>query len=275
MRFYSWFRPELHTFDYARRAIEAGLDGFEVVSWKSYFTPEVYETYLANIMRIKEELNVGFSVHAPITDLHLGSLNRRIREVTMEEMRYSIQLAREIGAEVVTMHPAPGILAMPPGKWSKEEYHLPRTSGNFARQEQFLVRAVQELADYAPDLLICLENLVFPHELYRSPEEMQDLLHKVNRSNVGITLDVGHATVAGQKPAEFIHLLADDIFHVHLHDNHGVADEHLPLGQGSIDYIGVLQALKNMDYQGIVNFEFRMDNPDDYGQFVHQFAKME
>ncbi|NMB02788.1 MAG: sugar phosphate isomerase/epimerase [Firmicutes bacterium] len=275
MKFYTWFRPELHTFDYAKRVIQAGIDGFEVVSWESYFAPEVYREYLANIRRIKEELNVGFSVHAPITDLHLGSLNSKVREISLQEMKASIELAREIGASVVTMHAAPGILAMPPGKWSKEEYHLPRTSGNFARQEQLVVRAVQDLADSAPDLLIGLENLVYPHELYRSPEELQDLIHQVNRSNVGLTLDVGHAVVAGQRPTDFMNLLFDDLFHIHLHDNHGVVDEHLPLGQGSIDYIGVVSTLKKLDYQGVVNFEFRMDNPDDYRELVNQFKNLE
>lgn len=275
MRFYTWFRPELHTFDYARRAVEAGVDGFEVVYWESYLTPEEYEKYMDNLRRIKDELKVGFSVHAPITDLHLGSLNSKVRDVAIEEMKESIHLAQDIGAEVVTMHPAPGILAMPPGKWSKEEYHLPRTTSNFARQEELLVRAVKDLADYAPDLLIGLENLVFPHELYRSPAELWDLIRKVNRSNVGLTLDMGHAVVSGQKPADFMNLLWDDVFHVHLHDNHGVVDEHLPLGEGSIDYVGLIQILSNLDYQGVVNLEFRMDNPADYRDYVLQFQKRE
>lgn len=275
MRFYTWFRPELHTFDYARRAVEAGVDGFEVVYWESYLTPEEYEKYMDNLRRIKDELKVGFSVHAPITDLHLGSLNSKVRDVAIEEMKESIHLAQDIGAEVVTMHPAPGILAMPPGKWSKEEYHLPRTTSNFARQEELLVMAVKDLADYAPDLLIGLENLVFPHELYRSPAELWDLIRKVNRSNVGLTLDMGHAVVSGQKPADFMNLLWDDVFHVHLHDNHGVVDEHLPLGEGSIDYVGLIQILSNLDYQGVVNLEFRMDNPADYRDYVLQFQKRE
>lgn len=271
MKYYTSFRPGHHDFDYAKRAVQAGLTGFEAVYWESYLTSEVYQEYLECVKRIKGELGAGFTVHGPITDIHLGSLNQKMREAAFEEIRGSLRFARAIGASLVVFHPAPGILAMPGGEWSKQDYHLPRKTGEMVRQEEYLVRAVKDLADYAPDLLIGLENLVFPHELYRSPVELQELIRKVNRSNVGLTLDVGHAAVCGQKPMDFLNLLADEVFHVHLHDNHGAVDEHLPLGEGVIDYVAVVQSLKKLDYQGVVNLEFSLDNPDGYSDYLYQF----
>lgn len=269
MKYYTWFRPLLHDFDFAKGAVEAGISGFEAVAWESHYEPEVFQEYMADLERITEELKVGFTVHAPITDIHLGSINRRIRQASFEELKGAMEFARKIGAQVITLHPGPGILAMAEGRWSKE-HQAGGDPGKLAIQEGHLVRALKELADLAPDLLFCLENLVFPHEIYRSPEEMQDLLQKVNRTNVRLTLDVGHAVVSGNKPSEFIQQLGEDIFHVHLHDNWGDVDQHLPLGEGNIDYVGVIHALKQLDYEGVVMLEFGAD-PARYGEYVRQF----
>lgn len=270
MRFFTWFRPEQHDFGYAERAIKAGLDGFEALYRESYLEPEVHEEYLRNLQRIKRELGASFTVHAPSHDVNLGSLNSRTRQAAFDEIKASIDFARSIGASVVVVHPVLGILGMPEGKWSNE-YTPPKREGeNIDQQEAYVVRAVKDLADYAPDVMLCLENLVYPHEIYRSPEDMVELIRKVNRTNVGVTLDVGHAIVCGHKPLDFLNLLQDDIFHVHLHDNDGVVDQHRPLGQGIVDYVGLLHSLRDMDYQGVVHFEFLLDDPSGYRTFLQQ-----
>ena len=95
------------------------------------------------------------------------------------------------------------------------------------------------------------------------------LVRKVNRSNVGITLDVGHAVIAGHNPLDYVHLLFDELFHVHLHDNHGETDEHLPLGQGVIDYVGLIQTLKQLGYQGAITLEFDVEDPDRFADYLY------
>lgn len=270
MRYFTWFRPE-NDFEYAERAMAAGLVGFEAVYRASYLTAEEQGEYLGCLQRIKEELGASFTVHAPAQDVNLGSFNKKVRQVAFEEIRGSIDFARSLGSDLVVVHPTPGIVGMPEGKWSKEEHAPKRETEKLAQQEAFMVRAVKDLADYAPDMLLCLENLVFPHEIYRSPEDMAELIRKVNRSNVGVTLDVGHAVVCGHKPTDFLHLLQDAIYHVHLHDNNGLIDQHLPLGQGLIDYVEVIQTLKRMNYQGVVQLEFFLKDPEGYRSYLHEY----
>ena len=271
MRYYTSFRPG-HDWEYAEKAVEAGVDGFEIVQWQSYYSEEEWGAYLRLVQRIKNELKIGFTVHAPILDIHLGSLNRRVRSAALEEIKASFDLARTVDASLVVVHGAPGILTMPAGEWSKQAYQ-PGTDERerVDKQEAYLVRALKDLADYAPDILLGLENLVFPHEMYRSPEEMRELLQKVNRSNVGVTIDAGHALVCGYEASDFINLLNDRVVHIHLHDNHGVRDEHLPLGKGVVDYVGIIQTLKKMDYQGVVNLEFSLTNPENYEDYMLEF----
>ncbi|HPT83242.1 MAG TPA: sugar phosphate isomerase/epimerase family protein [Limnochordia bacterium] len=272
MKYHGWFKPQ-HDLAYAKRALQAGLHGFEIIAGQSHYHLEEFKTYRENIKRIKEELQPSFTVHAPITDINLGSINRRIREASLADVQAALELAREVEALAVAVHASPGILAMPGGKWSKETASPP-VQAELIQQEGLLVQALQKLADYAPDVLICLENLVYPHELYRSPGEMEGLLGQVNRSNVRLTLDVGHAVVAGCSPQDFVQRLFDHIFHVHLHDNHGTVDEHLPLGQGTIDYVGVVQALYQAGYQGAITLEFFLDNPEEYSKYLLQFERV-
>ena len=54
-------------------------------------------------------------------------------------------------------------------------------------------------------------------------------------NNVGVCLDLGHAHVT-VGVAEAIGTLGARIASVHVHDNHGVKDEHLWPGDGTIDW---------------------------------------
>ena len=47
----------------------------------------------------------------------------------------------------------------------------------------------------------------------------------------------------------FWSLLTEKISHIHIHDNMGKKDEHLPLGKGTIDWKHVMKKLS--DYKGI------------------------
>ena len=92
-------------------------------------------------------------------------------------------MAREIGASAVAVHASQAFSPCPVGSGPRSSVATIRDE--LVPQEEFLVRSIKDLADLAPDLVICLENLVYPHELYRSPEELKRLLGKVNRNNVG------------------------------------------------------------------------------------------
>ena len=272
MKFHGWFKPQ-HDFQYAKRALKAGLHGFEITGGESHYDPEEFKRYRANIERIKDELQASFTLHAPITDINLGSINRRIRQASLEDVQAALEFAREIGASAVALHASPGMLAMPGGKWSQET-KSPPIQAELVQQEELLIESVRKLADGAADLILGLENLVYPHELYRSPEEVAGLVGKIGRPNVGITLDVGHAVVSGYDPLSFVHRLSERIVHVHLHDNSGTVDEHLPLGQGSINYKRVIRALEQASYQGVVALEFILADPDDYRPYLEEFARV-
>lgn len=270
MKYYTPLRPG-HNWEYAIKVIEAGMQGFQISNCRSYLAEAEFASYLELVRRLQEEADVGFTVHAPRMDVHLGSLNSNIRSAAQKELKASLDLARELEASVVVIHGAPAILNMPGGEWSKQVYKPSGRAGQLAKkQESHLIRSLKDLADYAPDIILAVKNLVFPHELYRSPEDMQRLIDVVNRPNVGVTFDAGHALVAGYETAVFLNILAKHVHHVHLHDNHGIVDEHLPLGRGTVDYVGIIQTLKEIEYLGVVNLEFALEDAGEFARYLLQ-----
>jgi sugar phosphate isomerase/epimerase len=73
-------------------------------------------------------------------------------------------------------------------------------------------------------------------------------------------LDVGHANLgrgasAANRTSELLAAFGDRLAHVHLSDNLGAEDLHLPLGAGSIDWPAVVAALTQVRWEGTVTLE--------------------
>lgn len=240
----------------AAQLLKQGFDGIEV----SYVRPFMETWPFADYMnRIKAARDAGssFTVHGPIIDTNLSSLNEDIRRASVRQLQECVDFAGELGAPLVVVHGVMSVFGLPNGRWNRRDF----CPGN-SREKTMLssvrartVRSLREIADYAPQCRIAVENLVYPHELYRSPQALAALIDDVDRSNVGATIDVGHGWVNGFRGEDYVRALGHRLFHVHLHDNHGEVDEHLPLGQGTVPLDGFFPALKDNGYGGVLNFE--------------------
>jgi sugar phosphate isomerase/epimerase len=82
-------------------------------------------------------------------------------------------------------------------------------------------------------------------------------------SQLYLTLDVGHAQLLRPKTTAFdlIAAYSHKIKHLHLHDNMGgnsVDDDlHLSVGEGNVDFYGILGALKEAGYTGTATLELK------------------
>ena len=90
-----------------------------------------------------------------------------------------------------------------------------------------------------------------PERLQRILSELPDLL---------CHLDVGHCNLHGKDPAAMIRHFGHRLHHLHLHDNDGRSDLHLPPGVGTIDWASVIRALKEVGYDGTITLE--IGSPD-------------
>ena len=91
------------------------------------------------------------------------------------------------------------------------------------------------------------------------PEDMRRLLEE--HPEVVLTIDIGHGELLGErnKSFDFIDPWPNHIGHVHIHDNVGgdtyYDDLPLPLGEGRIDFAGILEALGELPQEITITFE--------------------
>ena len=62
------------------------------------------------------------------------------------------------------------------------------------------------------------------------------LMQRVHKADVAVCLDVGHAHYSFDPMEKWFDVLGEYIQYIHLSDNMGRFDDHLPLGSGSIDW---------------------------------------
>jgi sugar phosphate isomerase/epimerase len=86
---------------------------------------------------------------------------------------------------------------------------------------------------------IALENT--PGEL-ATPANLRQFIADTRLTELRLCFDIGHANL-GDGVATSFEAMRELVVTAHLHDNHGVKDEHLPPGQGAIDWKAALPML--------------------------------
>jgi len=92
--------------------------------------------------------------------------------------------------------------------------------------------------------------------------ELKQLVQELEGAKV--TFDIGHAHLterrAGKRTevtiAEHIRNMRKQIVHLHIHDNHGRMDDHLPPGDGNINFKPIVDAIREIKYDGFIIAEF-------------------
>lgn len=215
---------------------EAGFDGWEV-SMDGWFhgTSDLPKTF-PEIEKILEKNGLEGTVHAPFSGLNPGSLNSDIWTATVTQLTACIESAAAI-TDRITVHP--GYLE-PNGREFRAEVW---------RNHKKAVELFSETAENF-GITACLENMPNLEDFYcRDPFELDGF---VEDTNMKITFDLGHANTCGNL-TEFCKIILPKAYHMHIHDNHGKFDEHLPVGKGSIDWEKVMpQIVKNYSGKIIV-----------------------
>lgn len=171
------------------------------------------------------------SVHASNINVNLASLNPTIRKASEKVVNDAVRFTAEINGEFLISHV---------GRLSKDypKSFLEKALKNVTESLKRINKTANDL-----DVTFTLENdhKARDYILAGYPEQIRFFIENIG---CNLTFDVGHANTLG-KPEEFIETLKLFIVNVHLHDNNGEGDSHLPLGRGNINFQKVFNAFGN------------------------------
>ena len=103
-------------------------------------------------------------------------------------------------------------------------------------------------------LKIDIENLLRPP--FNDPDQVLRLMDMLGDDETfGMCLDTGHANYGGADIPAFIRRCGKRLRHTHVHDNHALNDAHAMPFWADIKWNDVMQALKDIGYEGAFNLE--------------------
>ncbi|WP_174590292.1 TIM barrel protein [Methanocella conradii] len=199
------------------------------------FFPE-REPIDAQTLKLVEEVSgttsLTLTAHLPYKNINIASVYQYVRESSVELLMEMIDGLSDY-VRLVTLHTG---------------YASPSISGGLEKAIENNVLSLAKICGHAGqyDIVVGVENAM--NEKYmvgRNIQEMMHIIKRVNRGNVGLTFDVGHAMLTGNVE-DYVNM-KEYVVEVHLHDNFGYTDEHLGLGQGKIDWGYVYKHVKDLD----------------------------
>jgi sugar phosphate isomerase/epimerase len=163
------------------------------------------------------------TLHGPFLGLAPGTSDFAVSEAARYRYEQVYRAAVKLGARHLVLHPAYNPADVTPKEWIQ---NLRELWHSFYEQK-------------SGEVLVHLENV-----MDSDPELFLEMIKEVDRPEVDICLDIGHAHCYSKVSlVNWISTLGSHIGYVHLHDNHGKEDEHLGLGQGTVLLEETLKAL--------------------------------
>lgn len=249
-----------------RRIADHGYAGVEILADTPHaYLPDFHEDGRASLETALDETGIAVSnVNANTTagyyddappssffDPTIITADDEDREWRIEYTKQAIDLAAAVDSPAV---------CVPSGR------PLPGNPPEAARE--YLYDSLEEITDYAESADVSVGIEFEPELLVECTDEVLTVIDEVGSDALGVNLDIGHAAVYGEDPAESVRKCAGNITGVHLEDIvGGLRGKHyheIP-GKGDIDFEAVFAALDDVGYDGFATLELYTypDAPDE------------
>jgi sugar phosphate isomerase/epimerase len=198
---------------------------------------EIYtENNLLEDIRVEDVKELGSSlldsgvectVHAPFMDLSPGGYDRAIKRISIDKIKKAVEVAHHLNAKGVVCHPG---------------YDRWRFDGN---EQLWLDSSIETwnevLSEAGRDIDIMLENI-----FEETPSTFLALFGYFRDKNLYFCFDTGHFNLFSKQPLEdWLIPLKNRMREMHIHDNYGSADDHLPLGSGTFPFRELKAFIRN------------------------------
>jgi len=207
-----------------------------------------------NVEQIRKQVtDAGFEVTCVTPDIWAsgkwgwGSFTARdekVRRDAIREVKNSMEWAKQLNCEVIDLW------------FGQDGYDYP-LQADYHRAWDLLIEGTIECAEHLPEIKIVIEykpKEPRTHCFVATVGKTLLLLDKVNKSNVGAMIDVGHALQGYETTAESAALLkyfGDKLFYMHFNDNWRMWDDDMTFGSvHTIESMELIYWLDRLDYSG-------------------------
>jgi len=226
---------EGNLFDLLETVRNHGINAVELRCEWPFFDPEEIifkKNYIKKLKELLQTMELTPLLHASYIDVNLASTSDLLRTAAVKRIVNCVKVAYLLDAKYVTLHMG----------YLHEDY-LPKRINTIRKlAKKSLISILNVARDY--QVKICIENKEKKRKrhLMTDPYEIMNFIDSLNNYHeiLFVTFDVGHANTWGCDLKTFFDVIREKIRVIHLHDNHGTADEHLALGEGSIDFDNLL-----------------------------------
>ena len=165
--------------------------------------------------------------HGPFADMAPGSQDPAILQLTRKRFQQVVELVEVFNPLTVVCHPG---------------YDF-RRHGYY--REEWLETSLETWAVLGEKISQAGSRLMLENVYETNPGQMDPFFSQLAGFNIGFCFDVGHQNAFGNVPMnEWLTTLGPYLGQLHLHDNTGVEDEHLALGQGDIVFEPLFEYLR-------------------------------
>lgn len=234
------------------RVRRLGFDYVEIGIEEPNATPAVLMRQKAEILSALTENTLSPLGHTAYW-VGFGSCHEEVRSGWVKEAKEMISAASMLGITLLNFH-FNSRLGMVGRTEKSREAFLQNFTNSMTELTQFAAKSRVDLMleNVPPEYGHPLESLAYFSQVMSTVPPLK------------FHLDVGHAFIENRMKGvkEYLDAFSDRLIHIHIHDNHGKQDEHLPLGEGNIDFKKVVKLLKELNYDKTITFEVFTSRPD-------------
>ncbi|MBD3190666.1 MAG: TIM barrel protein [Candidatus Heimdallarchaeota archaeon] len=254
---------KLNYIEVMKKSLEAGFKHIEITGDLIHVLPGLLtEETIDQLVAIKKEKNLSYSVHLPLWGIEPAAFSPQIRKGSVEVFEECINFTKPLDPICWVVHPT--------GALTVEFLHM----GLPEFAQGFLVNFFQGYAEEVlKDLLdrtgissrkLAVENIEFPFKNIASTIEELDL---------GICFDTGHllAGFSGEMSVlEFVDTYYDRLVELHLHDGAYPRVDHKPLGSYDLPTRELLLDLQERKFTGPLVFELTFKGALDSMEYIRK-----
>lgn len=270
------YKDRFHQFQ-ADRSLEERLDIAKTIPRTDGVEP-VYPQDLgrdgAGVKTVKDSglgvsaVNVNIKTESKFKDGSFTHRDAGIRAETVQYIKTAMDMAADLGTDMISVCPL-----IDGWDYAFQVDHQ--------KQWRWAIETFEEVAAHRDDIKVSIEYKAYESRNHIIMPSMGKTLHfcdRVGAKNLGVTMDVGHALIAGECPAAELAMAHDAgrLFYIHFNDNDRGADwDMLPASVHLWQTLETLHYMRRIGFDGWMAYDVFTRTGDNVEAVASTFEIME